>query len=270
MTHGLAAQQGQLKRAILGAEPAGLLRTAAGREPLLHIYRQAYVGRLASALRDNFGVLPQVLGDDAFDALARAYIEAQPSRRPSIRWFGDGLAAFMAERDDLVPHPALIDLARMEWALRTAFDAADAPAIDVQALAGVAAEVWPSLVFDAVPSVQLLELAWNVAPVWRALQDRAGDDAPDLVEPPPEPQPQPPPQPLAHCLLVWRHGLSPRWRSVEALTARLLHAALRGERFDALCALAAQTVGDEQAALDAASALHGWLADGLFRGWRSA
>ena len=254
----LAAQQSQLKRAILGADAADLLRTADGREPLLRIYRQAYVGRLVAALRDNFGVLPQVLGDDAFDALAQAYVEAHPSQQPSIRWFGHRLPAFMAERDDLVPHPALTDLARMEWALRTAFDAADAQAVGAPALADVAADAWPSLVFDALPSVQLLELGWNVEPVWRALQGLDGAEAPDLPEP----------QPLAHSLLVWRQGLHTRWRSVEPLPARLLHAALRGQCFGALCALAAESVGDEQAAHQAAGALHGWLGDGLFCGWR--
>ena len=256
----LAQQQGRLKRAILGADhPAGLLRAAEGREPLLNIYRRAYVGRLVAALRDNFGVLPQVLGDAAFDALARAYIEAHPSRHASIRWFGHRLPAFMAERDDLVPHPALTDLARMEWALRSAFDAADGQAIGVAALAGVVADAWPSLRFDAMLGVQLLELVWNVAPVWRALQDLGEDAAPEL----------PPPQPLAHSLLVWRHGLSPRWRSIEPLPARLLQAALQGARFDALCTLAAEEVGADAAALTVATALHGWLGDGLFSAWRT-
>ena len=265
MLNTLAAQQAWLKHAIVGSVPpeaeldtAGLLCAAEGREPLLRIYQQAYVGRLVAALRDNFGVLPKVLGDEAFDAVALAYLHAQPSTQPSIRWFGHRLPDFMAERDDLVPHPALADLARMEWALRTAFDAADREPIDVQALAGVAPDAWPSLVFDAVPSVQLLELGWNVAPVWRALQDGADEQVAD----------QPEPQPLAHSLLVWRVGFDVRWRSVEPLPARLLHAALQGRNFGTLCALAANAVGETQAALHAASALRGWLADGLFSGWR--
>lgn len=263
----LATQQRLLKRAIVRGAPElpdtealGLLRADAGREPLLRIYRQAYVGRLVAALRDNFGVLPLVLGDAAFDTLALAYIEAHPSRHASIRWFGHRLAAFMAERDDLVPHPALTDLARMEWALRTAFDAADASPVGALALAGVAADTWPTLVFDALPSVQLFELGWNVEPVWRALQDPDGADSPELPEP----------QPLVHSLLVWRQDLHTRWRSVDALPARLLHGALRGECFGALCALAAEELSDEQAALHAAGALRGWLDDGLFSGGRSA
>ena len=157
------------------------------------------------------------------------------------------------------PLAGCTDLARMEWALRSAFDAADGQAIGVAALAGVVADAWPSLRFDAMPGVQLLELVWNVAPVWRALQELGEDAAPEL----------PPPQPLAHSLLVWRHGLSPRWRSIEPLPARLLQAALQGARFDALCTLAEEAVGADAAALTVATALQGWLGDGLFSAWRT-
>jgi Putative DNA-binding domain len=240
----LIEQQAALKHAIVRGEDTPVARG------LLRIYQQAYTARLAAALRDNFGVLPRVMGDEAFDTLALAYIDAHPSRRPSIRWFGDQLPEFMAARDELVPHPALTDLARMEWALRGAFDAADATPINASDLARVPADDWPALVFAPLPSVRLLAMAWNIGPVWRALQ---GDEAPDLPEP----------EALTHTLLIWRQGLDTRWRALDEEAARLLRAAVNGETFTDLCALAASEVGDEQAALHAASALRGWLDDGL-------
>src|SRR6187399_215634 len=116
----LARQQQQLQAAIVGAAPA------AG---LLHIYQHAYSARLLGALRDNFGVLPRAMGDEAFDALALAYLQSHPSDQPSIRWFGHRLSDFMASHPAVVPHPAFVDLARMEGALRGAFDAPDAPVL---------------------------------------------------------------------------------------------------------------------------------------------
>lgn len=250
----LAAQQRMFRAAVVQRrDPPGGAVT--GR---LDIYQRAYAARLVAALRDNFGVLPRVLGDAAFDALAQAYLEAHPSRRPSIRWFGDRLPAFMATRDDLVPHPAITDLARMEWALRDAFDAADAAPLDAAALAALPADAWPALVFEPLPSVQLLDLEWNVEPVWRALHDADPADLPDLPEP----------QAFAHGLLVWRQGLETRWRSLDAAPARLLRGVLDGVRFDALCAMVARDVDAASAALQVASALRGWLDDGLFHGWR--
>ena len=253
----LAAQQRQLKQAIVRGDDA----PGAAVSGRLHIYRQAYAARLVAALRDNFGALPQVLGDDAFDALARAYIEAYPSRKPSIRWFGDQLTAFMASRDDLVPHAAITDLARMEWALRAAFDAADANPIDVAALVAVAADAWPALVLVPLPSVQLLDMGWCVEPIWRALQGVAvGDELPELPEP----------EAFEHGLVVWRSGLATRWRSLAPPTSAWLRAAIDGAPFAALCTLAAEQVGASQAAPQVAAALRGWVDDGLFSAWRSA
>ena len=40
--------------------------------------------------------------------------------------------------DPLVPHPSLVDFARMDWALRGAFDAAEAPLLQAAALAALA------------------------------------------------------------------------------------------------------------------------------------
>lgn len=255
----LAAQQHALKHAIVGVD-RDRDDEDGGVSGLLRIYRQAYTARLVGALRDNFGVLPQVLGDEAFEALALAYIEAHPSRLPSIRWFGDRLPDFMAARDDLVPHAALTDLARMEWALRTAFDAADAEPIGVVALAGVPGGSWPALAFEPLPSVQLLDLAWAIEPVWRALQGIESEDQPELPEP----------VASAHGLVVWRDGLTTRWRTLEPLPASLLRGAVQGESFASLCTMAAGEVGEAKAAALAASELRGWISDGLFSAWRVA
>ena len=232
----LAAQQQALKHAITAKLDApGLLHEGADRAPLLRIYQQAYEARLTSALRDNFGVLPLVMGDAAFEALACGYITAHPSRHPSIRWFGDRLAEFMDRHDDLVPHPAFADLARMEWALRSAFDAADAAPIAADQLTAQPPEQWPSLVFELHPSVRVITLDWAIEPVWRALQgfDPAKGEEPDLPEPVEH----------SHVLAVWRNGLETRWRAVDPVQAALLNGAIAGRCFSELCVLAAERVG---------------------------
>jgi len=257
----LIDQQRALQRAIVSRRDSGpLLRALPDREPLLRIYQHAYISRLIGALRDNFGVLPQVMGDEAFDALALAYVAAHPSRHASIRWYGDQLPLFMAETESLVPHPALADLARMEWALRSAFDAANADTLAPAGLAAVTADQWPRLTFDTLPSVQLLAMDWAVEPVWRAMQsvDAESGEEPELPEPVEHP----------HALLIWRQGLENRWRSIDPMPADLLRAAMAGSNFAELCELAALQMGEEQAAATAVGALQSWLADGLLSGLR--
>jgi len=248
----LADQQRGLHAAMLGA-PAGpgLLQDSARHEPLLRIYQNAYRARLVTALRDNHGVLPRAMGDEAFDALAEAYLQTHPSRHPSIRWFGHRLAEFMAANADLVPHPAFVDLARMEWALREAFDAADADAMTPAGLAALPVDGWPQRVLRFHPSVQVLALDWQVEPAWRALQ---GEDEPELAEP----------EAGEHQLIVWRPALEMRWRSVvDAVEAQLLAAAMQGDDFSALCATASESLGDEQAVTEVVAVLQRWCAEGL-------
>jgi hypothetical protein len=245
MSASLLLQQRQLQAAMCGAPASeGLLREPTRHEPLLRIYQHAYRARLIAALRDNHGVLPRAMGDEAFDALAEAYLQAHPSRHPSIRWFGHRLAEFMAASPEWVPHPAFVDLARMEWALRDAFDAVDAVPMTLAELAALPVEGWPQRVLRFHPSVQVLALDWQVEPAWRALQ---GDDEQELAEP----------EAGEHQLIVWRPALETRWRSVTgALEAQLLAAAMQGEDFSALCGIA----GDAVAVV---GVVQQWTAEGL-------
>jgi len=255
----LRAQQRALQHAIMSGDPApGLLHAGAdGAPPLLGVYRHAYRARLVAALGDNHSVLRRATGDEAFEALGAAYVQACPSVHPSIRWYGDRLAAFMDTREDLVPHPALADIARMDWALRDAFDAADAPVLAIEDLARFDAEQWAALRFVPHPAVRLVPLQWAIEAAWRALREYdpdSGAEEPTLAEP----------EPHAHLLLVWRRGLETQWRSLPDGEAALLQAALAGEPFGDLCERAAHQGDAETAALTAATCLQQWLHDGLF------
>lgn len=252
-------QQQQLAAAIRdGADALGLL--AGDFSTGLAVYRHAYRARLAEALADNHTVLARALGDEAFDALAQAYIAAHPSGHPSIRWFGHLLADFMAGAGgDLVPHASLVDFARMDWALRGAFDAADAPLLDTAALAALGPDDWAGLVLHLHPSAQRVALAHAIEPGWRALREwtpESGADAPELDEPVRH----------AHTLLAWRQAGDTRWRALAPLEAALLAAVAAGAPFVLLCERAAAELGDPEAAAPAVvAALQQWLADGLLR-----
>ncbi len=212
------------------------------------VYRNAYRARLRGALRDNFGVLPLVMGDGAFDALANAYIDSHPSTHYSLRWFGHELSDFMASQEALVDHPAMVALARLEWALRTAFDAAPAVLLTPEELAAVPAQEWAQLVLGLQPSVQLLDLQWAVGPVWHALKSRAEE--------------VPPPEALAHHVLVWRQGMQTQWTSLTP-TETVFVQCLRGRKsFGAVCMALSKHVGEENAASTAVQLIGKMLADG--------
>ncbi len=238
-----------------------LLRARRGSESdLFRIYRHAYVARLKEVLRDNYSLLSRAMGDEAFDALAARYVARRPSRTPSIRWYGEALAEVVRTERDLALHPALADLATMEWALRGAFDAADAPVVKVTDLAAIPGDRWGDLRFTLSPSFRMLELHWTVEPVWRALdgfEPEQGSLEPVL------------PEPIAHThwLLVWRRDLQPAFRSLEDDEVAALDAVRRGECFAQVCACLADRLDAQDASLRAVELLQRWLADELVSGW---
>ena len=244
----LQTLQNQFQNALLHDQPMapGLLSARGAAQ--FGVYRNAYRARLRGALRDNFEVLPLVMGDDAFDALAHAYIAAHPSHHYSLRWFGHALGAFMADHGALVEHPAMVDLARMEWALRTAFDAAPAAPLTPADLGAVPPAEWPQLVLTLHPSVQLLDLHWAVGPVWHAL--KSGHEE------------VPPPDALAHQMLVWRQGMQTRWKSLTPAEASFVQCLHDKKSFAAVCMALSRHAGEDNAAATAVQLLGPLLADG--------
>jgi hypothetical protein len=257
MSSELVLQQQELARAIrthsVTATGNLLKNTLQGTPARLDIYSIAYRARLGEALKENYPVLARVLGDDGFADLANAFLQQYPSRTPSIRWFGARLAEFTEQASDALPHPALVDLIRMEWALNTAFDAADAVPLKVDELLRLAPEDWPALQFALHPSLHLLLLNWAIEPLWSALSvdENAETDAPEE---------------FAHHLLIWRVEHRTQWRSVSADEARLLDAAIAANTFAQLCEIAAEFAGDNAAAT-VAGYLRNWVEADMLTGF---
>lgn len=258
----LLATQRQMQALLLGevaGDPAGLLDPASARG--LAVYRHAYRARLIAALRDNYPVLVQVMGDEDFDALASAYVQARPSAFASIRWYGDGLADYMAT-EAAPAHPAFIDVARMDWALRGVFDASEDSALTLDALQQLDTRVWPRLRLQPRASARCLPLAWAVEPAWAALarhaQQREAGEAADEPE-------LPAPEPLDHQLLAWRPQLETRWRSLQPEEGALVAAVFEGADWTRLGEVAAAQWGEAEAAARLVGCLQQWVQEGWLR-----
>ncbi|WP_200915745.1 putative DNA-binding domain-containing protein [Jeongeupia sp. HS-3] len=219
----------------------------------LNVYRHAYRARLRDALKTNHPNLHRLLGDDDFDALAAAYLAAEPSPHRSIRWFGDRLAAFLAATAPYAEVPMLAELAAWEWASAASFDAADAARLDEAALAVLSPAQWASLPLRLIPAAALLDLHWNTPQLCQALQADAAPPAPES-------------QPLSW--LLWRAASGEtRYRSLSGLEAGALRLIGRdGVDFAALCEWLATRVDEvSQLPMLAAGLLKQWAGDGILR-----
>jgi hypothetical protein len=214
------------------------------------VYYDGYRLRLIEALETDFVALKAYLGEDKFDDLARAYIDAHTSDHFSLRHFGRHLPRFLSAREPWRDEPLLADLATFEWAMTHAFDAADAPLAAVADMAAVAPGHWPGLTFALHPSVQRVDLRWNAPALWNAARQN-------------EPLPEPAAQPYPVGWVLWRQDLQVYFRSLSVDQAVMLDALRDGRTFAEICEGLTEWIDARNVALHAAGLLRQWLEDGL-------
>lgn len=250
---GLRTMQRQLADALRSQSlpPVPLLRGdgVADAASRLAVYHHGYRIRLVEALRTEFPGL-SLLAGHRFDGLLDEYVMAQPSTHFNIRWHGEGLAAFLASEPAWREHPALVEMAQLDWAISTSFDAADHAILRAAELAHVPPDTWATLRLHPLPHARLLRVTHNVD-AFRRTADRDG------------------PRPLLRrlCqpryLLVWRPSLEVRYRTVTLSELPALQAAMDGETFATSCERLAKRQGIRSALPRMAALLGQWLDEGL-------
>ena len=226
------------------------------RDTLLAVYRDGYALRLIEALATDYPGLLAMAGPADFDRMARAYIARHPSRHPSIRWYGRGLADFLAATPPFDGTPAAAEMARFEWALGEAFDAADVTPVAAETLMALPTEAWETLRFTVLPSLRRVTLAFEVPQAW---QRRGAVEAGTL-------EVVRAPQPLTWA--IWRPDTVSHFRSLAHDEAAMLGALVEGRSFPELCEAIADHVAEEQPVARAASLLRVLVDDGIIAGFR--
>ena len=155
----------------------------------LDVYREQFVLRHLDVLRDDFRSLEQVLGEDRFELLALSYLANHPPRSFTLRDLGCDLPRFVAATEPWSSDPLLADLARVEWAFVDAFDAPDAPLLEVASIEAIDEESWPLARIAFVPSLQRLALAHPAQDYRLAVRDAARDATVLAALPRPAPNP---------------------------------------------------------------------------------
>jgi hypothetical protein len=228
--------------ALVGWVRGDAALTAAER---LDVYANMYCARLVGGLLEDFPEVAAALGHARFDEVAHAYLALHPSEHPSLRWAGRAFADFLGELPpDTVP-AFVLDLARLEWARMTVFDAPDAPVLALERLRALPAERWPALPLSTVPALETLDLGWPVHE-WSAAA--AGTLTPRPTS-----------------LRVWRRGCKVAVAAMDDFERRALAAVQHRCSFAGLCELVGTELPEEEAASEAAALVVRWIEDEILR-----
>ena len=211
----------------------------------LHIYHHAYRARLAEVLADTYAKTCLYMGSDTFDVHARDYAVARPPHTRSLNRYGEGLVD--ALRTAYPGNPELHELAQLDWDLRTRFDGADVPVLDLDS--AQQSGDWTTRPSVLHPSALLHTITTNVVSVWTAIH--ADDAVPEAVA-----------LPTPATLIVWRKGFQPYFQTLDATQAALVRHLHAGASVQDACASLLEAglwTGD-------ANALSQWLAHLLDNG----
>jgi len=96
-----------------------------------------------------------MLGDDVFNALSRAYTETEAGRASDSNRIGVGFLEFLDTRN---LDAAATDLAQIEWAWLTCYNAAEAEILETASLATLDEEAMLALPVRRHPAAQMVTL----------------------------------------------------------------------------------------------------------------
>jgi hypothetical protein len=139
---GFSETQKAFAGAVLDADaavPASLTRKAEGAPSRrFGVYRNNVYAGLIDLLTGRFPVVTRLVGEEFFRAMAREYVEHEPPSSAVLLRYGGGFADFIAGFPPAATVPYLADMAALEWLRHSAYHAADAVPLPLQALASAA------------------------------------------------------------------------------------------------------------------------------------
>ena len=171
MTISADFDQGAFVRALLDPElpPPNELETPGGFPPerRFAVYRNNVCVGLVDALSERFPICLQLVGDEFFRAMAQCYVRERLPRTPMLFEYGDAFAAFVSEFEPARELPYLPDVARLEYAVGQAYNAADAAPLPLDFLRALSHERLDNATAVLHPSTHVVASAYPIVSIWR-------------------------------------------------------------------------------------------------------
>lgn len=212
----LAALQAELAEALLSgrfeAVEARLQPILIGGGEALQVHRDTALGGLVNALKLSFPTVLALVGEDFFDQAALAFVVSAPPSSAWLTGYGEGFAEFLETYELAQDLPYLADVARFDFAVDAAGNAAvgeDGPSLDL----GEAV-----LTLDA--SLRLIDLHYPA----NAIRDALNEDEERLAEIDMRRQ--------RRSLALWRLPDGAGLRRLSPISAAFVKAVLDGDGLD--------------------------------------
>lgn len=242
--HYVHQHQGNIEQKIVNAPQISI-------EERVEIYRQGYYLRLIDILSREFSVLKKVLGEPAFDALCRDYIDAHPSTHFSVRTYGRHMVNYLSSLPTITP--LQLELAEFEWAFGKVIDGPDGSQLTIEDMVAIPPEAWGELCLELHPSLWLQPLRLNTPQIWQAIFNNNPEK--------PIPDMEVSKEPITW--LLWRFNQQAHYYPANKNHLIMIQAIQANQNFPEICEALCETMAVEEVAQFAGSTLREWVSLGL-------
>lgn len=215
----------------------------------LALYRGHLTATWETALAHAYPVVRQLVGEEFFSGLARAYGKQHGSPGGDLNMFGAQFAVFLADFAPAQQLPYLPDMARLEWALHQAHFAADHDSLAADCMARLGPDGLAGMGIQLHPACTVLKSDWATLPLWLAHHAEGEHAFPQQIQQP------------SYCLIA-RPGWKARAVAVNHAAWAMLSALQDGISFG----VALDSALDIDETFDLARHLRAWLADAVLVG----
>ena len=132
------------------------------------VYKNNVIVSYLEALAAAYPACKNLVGEDFFNALGRAYLTEVPPSSQLMILFGEGFADFVANYAPAQKIPFLPDIAKLERAWRLAYHSADIAPISAEKLSALPPEQLGDATVSFLPSVALISSPFPVISLWVA------------------------------------------------------------------------------------------------------
>lgn len=211
-----------------------------------HAAQQPDEAQLLEILENDFPKTFAFMDHEDFVTCARELYETHQSEETDLMSMGYLFPKFLAEHAQLKTSPEYGELAHLEFALSSAFDAPNAQVLTKTVSSRLRADDWAALHFKSHPSVTRLSFKTNAPEIWAALQKG------ELIESKSKA--------LIVEIIVWRANNLARFRPMSYDEAMIWDEANKGANFSQLCEMLASYWPTEKAPLKASAYIQAWIA----------